>query len=137
MIQATRGVDRRIAPRAAVEGTWGEGRQGLLARLGLGMRFRLKVLDLSETGMRVVACHPLPAHSRYTFMVEGGTKRGTRAITGQVVWSEELRQERPDVTLHGFLAGVEFRAPRERDRAFLRDLAEHRKPRADKTTWKH
>lgn len=130
-MEATKTAERRICARTKVEGTWGEGRQGFLASLGLGNRFRLKILDLSQTGMRVVACHPMPLHSRYSFMVEGG-KRGNLVMDGRIVWSTEVQQATGNSALHGFLAGVEFPAIRTKQADFLRDLAEHRRPKETK-----
>ncbi|MBI3271329.1 MAG: PilZ domain-containing protein [Planctomycetes bacterium] len=133
-MEASKLAERRICARQRVESTFGEGREGLLSRFGLGTRFRVKVIDLSETGMKVVACHPLPVAARYGFVLDGG-KRGNLWAPGRVVWSEEVQQGKGDTTLHGFLAGVEFVHTRTKHRSFLRELADRRKPR--ETKWKH
>lgn len=120
--------DRRKSARMKVENTWGEGRQGILPALGLGKRFKVKILDLSQSGMRVVACHPLPVHQRYKFIVRGG-KGGDMAMRGRIVWSTHVQQEKGDAALYGSLAGVEFPSIRPEQKSFLCDLAVRRRPK--------
>jgi hypothetical protein len=92
---ANRRLDRRANARASVKVVCRKG------TLDLGANIAVAILDVSETGVRLIVKEPLAIDQELTVSLEPTHSRGADRRPGRVVWCVESTEQK-------FVVGVHF-----------------------------
>lgn len=129
------GTERRKWPRTEMGHIRCEMRPaGLLNSLGMGAAFPVRVVDLSERGIKLVATVPIDKKQEYSLKLTH-IKHGDVHINAHIVWEEKIsHRTNYGEEMHGMVAGLKFSSDGKKQSLVVREFMEKKSKAKEGTT---